>query len=185
MSDKTLLDWFRLNGIPSKMRKTTIFQMLMELGCVTSHERWTNKHTIRSLLCEFPPTADHRRQYSLGRRSIAPGRIKPSRAHTPLVFTSSSASGKCHCMVHGGPERSWSTKGGCGPRGPPGPIWSILIHTFWKFTENVDHGGSGRTRRTSRTITPPWWTRSGFYILLMCRPIFFPTCRAEYHTIGS
>ena len=41
-----------------------------------------------------------------------------------------TASGKCRSMVHGGPERSWSTKGGCDTRGPPGPIRSILIHTF-------------------------------------------------------
>jgi len=64
------------------------------------------------------------------------------------------ASGKCRRVVHGGPERSWSTKGGRGPRGPPGPHRSALIHTFGKFTENVDHGGSGWTRGTRGTITP-------------------------------
>ena len=64
------------------------------------------------------------------------------------------SSGKCRSMVQGGPERSWSTKGGHGPRGPPSPLWSPMIHTFGKFTENVDQGGSGWTRRTRGTITP-------------------------------
>jgi len=41
-----------------------------------------------------------------------------------------TASGKCRSGVQGGPERSWSTKGGCGPCGPPGPLRYILIHTF-------------------------------------------------------
>jgi len=40
------------------------------------------------------------------------------------------ASGKCRRVVHGGPERSWSPKGGRGPRGPPAPYPSTLIHTF-------------------------------------------------------
>jgi len=39
-------------------------------------------------------------------------------------------SGKCRTVVNGGPERSWSTMGGRGPRGPPGPHRSALIHTF-------------------------------------------------------
>jgi len=64
------------------------------------------------------------------------------------------AAGKCRSVVQGGPECSWSTKGDCGPRGPPGPLRSILIHTFGNFTENVDQGGSGWTRRTRGTITP-------------------------------
>ena len=78
------------------------------------------------------------------------------------------AAGKCRSVVQGGPECSWSTKGDCGPRGPPGPLRSILIHTFGNFTENVDQGGSGWTRRTRGTITPLvgpglvfkfcWWT---------------------------
>jgi len=63
-------------------------------------------------------------------------------------------SGKCRSVVQGGPERSWSTKGGRGPHGPPGPLRSALIHTFGNFTENVDQGGSGWTRRTRGTITP-------------------------------
>jgi len=42
-------------------------------------------------------------------------------------------SGKCPSVVQGGPERSWSTKGGRGPRGPPDPLRSILIHTFSNF----------------------------------------------------
>ena len=75
-------------------------------------------------------------------------------------------SGKCRSVVQGGPERSWSTKGGRGPRGPPGPLWSALIHTFGNFTKNVDQGGSGWTRRTRGTITPLGGP-SGFYILLM------------------
>jgi len=54
-----------------------------------------------------------------------------------------TASGKCRSVVQGGPERSWSTKGGRGPRGPRGPHQSALIHTFGNFTENVDQGGSG------------------------------------------
>jgi len=57
-------------------------------------------------------------------------------------------------VVQGGPERSSSSKGVCGPSGPPGPFQFILIHSFWNFTESVDQGGSG-------------WTRTGFYILLM------------------
>ena len=65
------------------------------------------------------------------------------------------SSGKCRSMVQGGPERSWSTKGGRGPRGPPGPLRSALIHTFGYFTENLDQGGSGWTRRTRGTMTPP------------------------------
>ena len=44
--------------------------------------------------------------------------------------TKHTSSGKCRRVVQGGPERSWSTKGVCGPRGPPGPLRSILIHTF-------------------------------------------------------
>jgi len=64
------------------------------------------------------------------------------------------ASGKWRRVVQGGPERSWSTKGGCGPRGPSGPLRSALIHTFGNFTQNVDQGGSGWTRRTRGTITP-------------------------------
>jgi len=63
------------------------------------------------------------------------------------------ASGKCRSVVQAGLERSWSTKRGRGPRGPPGPLQSALIHTFGNFTENVDQGGSGWTRRTRRTIT--------------------------------
>jgi len=63
-------------------------------------------------------------------------------------------SGKCRSVVQGGPERSWSTKGGNGPHGPPGPLRSALIHTFRNFTENVDQGGSGWTRRTRGTINP-------------------------------
>jgi len=63
-------------------------------------------------------------------------------------------SGKCRSVVHGGPERSWSTKGGRGPRGPPGPLRSALIHTFRNFTKNVDQGGSEWTSRTRGTITP-------------------------------
>jgi len=57
-------------------------------------------------------------------------------------------------VVQGGPERSWSTRGGRGPRGQPGPLRSTLIHTFRNFTENVDQGGSGWTGRTRGTITP-------------------------------
>ena len=64
------------------------------------------------------------------------------------------ASVKCWSVVQGGPGRSWSTKGGRGPRGPPGPLRSALIHTFGNFTKNVDQGGSGWTRRTRGTITP-------------------------------
>ena len=64
------------------------------------------------------------------------------------------ASGKCRSVVQGGPERSWSTKGGRGPQGPPGLLRSALIHTFGNFTENVDQGGSGWTKRTRGTLTP-------------------------------
>jgi len=73
-------------------------------------------------------------------------------------------------VVQGGPERSWSTKGDRGPCGPPGPLRSALIQTFGKFTENVDQGGSGWIRvdqEDQGDHNPPWWTRSGFYILLM------------------
>ena len=45
-------------------------------------------------------------------------------------FLKEGASGKCRSVVQGGPERSWSTKGGCGPRCPSGPLRSIVIHTF-------------------------------------------------------
>jgi len=38
------------------------------------------------------------------------------------------SSGKCRSVVQGGHERSWSTKGGRGPHGPPGPLRSTLIH---------------------------------------------------------
>jgi len=81
--------------------------------------------------------------------------------------SSMGASGKCRRVVQGGPERSWSTKGGCGPCGPPGPLRSILIHTFWNSTENVDQGGSGWIRVDQGDHNPPWCTRTGFYILLM------------------
>jgi len=57
-------------------------------------------------------------------------------------------------VVQGGPECSWSTKGGRGPRGPPDPLRSILIYTFSTFTKNVDQVASGWTRRTRGTITP-------------------------------
>ena len=57
-------------------------------------------------------------------------------------------------MVQGGPEPSWSTKGGRGPRGPPDPLPSILIHTFSNLYKNGDQGGSGLNRRTRGTITP-------------------------------
>jgi len=43
---------------------------------------------------------------------------------------------------------------GLGPRGPPDPLRSILIHTFSNFNKNVDQGGSGWTRGTRGTITP-------------------------------
>jgi len=66
----------------------------------------------------------------------------------------SPPSGKCRSVVQGGPESSWSTKGGRAHCGPPGPLRSALIHTFVNFTENVDQGGSGWTRRTRGTITP-------------------------------
>jgi len=66
----------------------------------------------------------------------------------------STTSGKCRSVVQGGPERFWSTKGGHGPRGPAGLLGSALIHTFGNFTQNVDQGGSGWTRRTRGTITP-------------------------------
>ena len=71
-----------------------------------------------------------------------------------LLSAAFGTSGKCRRVVHGGPEPSWSTKGGRGPHGPPGPLRSALIHTFSKFTQNVDQGGSGWTRRTRGTITP-------------------------------
>jgi len=58
-------------------------------------------------------------------------------------MNSKVTSGKCRSVVQGGPERSWSTKGGHGPHGPPGPLRSALIHTFGNFTENVDQGVSG------------------------------------------
>jgi len=48
----------------------------------------------------------------------------------PELTGGGGASGKCRSVVQGGPEHSWSTKGGCGPFGPPGPLRSILIHTF-------------------------------------------------------
>jgi len=70
------------------------------------------------------------------------------------------ASGTWQSVVQGGPECSWSTKGGRGPRGPPGPLRSPLIHTFSDSTENVDQEDQG-------DHNPPWWTWSGFYILLM------------------
>jgi len=55
-----------------------------------------------------------------------------------FVTTYSRALGKCWTVVQDGPERSWSTEGVCGPRGPPGPLRSILIHSLQSFTENVD-----------------------------------------------
>jgi len=64
------------------------------------------------------------------------------------------SSGKSRSVVQGGPERSWFTKGGRGPHGPPGLLQSALMHTFGNFTENVDQCGSGWTRRTRGTITP-------------------------------
>ena len=54
--------------------------------------------------------------------------IKPGGVGRQVTF--GAGSGKCRSVVQGGPERSWSTKGGCSPRGPPGPLRSILIHTF-------------------------------------------------------
>jgi len=71
-----------------------------------------------------------------------------------VIVIDRGTSGICRRVVQGGPERSWSTKGGHGPRGPPGPLRSTLIHTFGNFTENVDQGGSRWTRRTRGTKTP-------------------------------
>jgi len=68
MSTKTLVDRIRLNRTLSQMRKTMIFQMLLEQGCVTGNEQRTNKQRIRYRLCEFQPPPDHRSQYSLGGR---------------------------------------------------------------------------------------------------------------------
>jgi len=70
-------------------------------------------------------------------------------------------------VVHGGPERSWSTKGGCGPHGPTGPLRSILIHTFLKFYGKCGPGWIKVDQEDQGDNNPPWWTRSGFYILLM------------------
>jgi len=64
------------------------------------------------------------------------------------------ASEKCLSMAQGDPERSMSTKEGLGPCCPPGPLRSAPIHTFGNFTQNVDQGGPGWTRRTRGTITP-------------------------------
>ena len=51
---------------------------------------------------------------------------------------------------HQGNVGGWSK----GVLNAPGPLRSALIHTFGNFTENVDQGGSGWTRRTRGTITP-------------------------------
>jgi len=80
-----------------------------------------------------------------------------------------TVSGKCRRVVQGGPERSWSTKGGCGPRGPLGPLQSILIHTFLKFYQKCGPGWIRVDQEDQEDHNPPWWTRSGLYILLMLR----------------
>jgi len=99
--------------------------------------------SIQSSQTEDAPNKSH----ALKRRSLASwNRCKREKGAKSL--------GKCRSVVHGGPELSWSTKGGCGPHGPPGPLQSILIHTFSNFTENLDQGGSRWTRRTRGTITP-------------------------------
>ena len=80
------------------------------------------------------------------------------------------ASGKCRSVVQGGPECSWSTKGGCGPRGPPGPLWSILIHSdphFLKFYRKCGPGWTWVDQEDHGDHNHPRWTRTGFYILLM------------------
>ena len=47
--------------------------------------------------------------------------IKKSTFHQREVEFLGYKSAKCRRVVHAGPERSWSTKGGRGPHGPPGP----------------------------------------------------------------
>ncbi|PUU74011.1 hypothetical protein B9Z19DRAFT_1134033 [Tuber borchii] len=81
-----------------------------------------------------------------------------------------STSGKGFTHVQGGPERSWSTKGGFGPRGPHGPHRSALNYTFENFTKNVDQGGPGSTRVGHEDQNPPWWTRRAVDIFLMQGP---------------
>jgi len=77
------------------------------------------------------------------------------------------ASGKCRRVVQGHPECSWSTRGGCGPRGPPDPLRSILIHTFSKFYQKCGLGWIRLDQEDQGYHNPPSWTRTDFCILLM------------------
>jgi len=63
-------------------------------------------------------------------------------------------------MVQGGPERSWSTKGGHGPRGPPGPLRSALIHTLGNFTFRYASSSYWSTIVTQSLLEPASYTQS-------------------------
>jgi len=63
-------------------------------------------------------------------------------------------SGKCRSVVQGGPERSWSTPSRSDPH-------------FWKFYGKCGSGWIRVDQEDQGDHNPPWWTRSGFYILLM------------------
>jgi len=70
-----------------------------------------------------------------------------SRAFARHPLTVSGPSAKCK-------NHSWSTKGGYGPPGLPGPPWSTLIHIFGKISKSVDQSRSEWTRLTTGTTTP-------------------------------
>ena len=81
------------------------------------------------------------------------------------------ASGKCRSVVQGGPERSWSTKGGLWS---PWSTWSTLIYSdphFLKFYGKCEPGWIRVDQEDQGDHNPPWWTRTGFYILLMQAPV--------------
>jgi len=76
-------------------------------------------------------------------------------------------SGKCQSVVQGGPECPWSTKGGSWS---PWSTWSTPIRSdphFWKFYRKCGSGWIRVDQKNHGDHNPPWWTRRGFYILLM------------------
>ena len=69
-------------------------------------------------------------------------------------------------MVHGGPERSWATKGSGGPvvhLVHCDPFSFAAFDILPKMSTKADQGGPGGPGGPN----PPWWTKTGFYILQM------------------
>jgi len=73
-------------------------------------------------------------------------------------------------MSERGPRWSWTLLVHQGGLGSPWSTWSTPIHSdphFWKFYWKCGPGWIRVDQENQGNDNPPWWTRTGFYILLM------------------